>query len=708
MRPTDPLYASQWHLAMIGNIEKIWNEFTGTGVSVVVYDDGVEAGHVDLAANYDASGHFSFNGFNYSSAPLASGDAHGTACAGLIGAVANNGTGGVGVAFGATITGINYLEDLQNQPNTIYDAAMQHAANFDIMSNSWAVSGQFSYDQNLNNLDGFAAIDTAHFAQISATGRGGLGTIIVQAASNDALDVGGDGSHVSRHTLTVSAVEQDGFAASYSNFGAAVLIAGPAAAVTTDRSGGAGYNRSIFDSDPLPLDYTGEFSGTSAATPVVAGVVALMLDANESLGWRDVHNILALTASQTGSAYGAAAEGFEVSTWNAGGGTQWNGGGMAYHLNYGYGLVDAFAAVRMAEAWTAFGIAPQTSANEASVVADYTGFQRSLVDFNLATGTPGLRSLSMTTTQNIEVETVYVTVDLRHDYSEDLRIVLVAPDGHEIQIFDGFLNNSAEYFSSRTTWTFGVEGLRGYSSAGTWSVRFEDYASGDSGIVFDAQLEFFGAAASVNDVFHYTSDFLAAAALEPGRRVLDDTNGGVDWANFAVMERSVVANMSAGGAVSVGGVQWVTFAQGTAEIENFMAGDGADRITGNDLANQLRGMRGSDILNGAMGNDRLLGGKGSDRLLGALGNDTLTGGAQADEFVFGKSFGRDRIVDFANNIDSLHLDDVIWGGGKTVAQLLAQHASVVAGNTLLSFGAHVITVAGLADSGQLIDDIVIF
>jgi subtilisin family serine protease len=55
--PNDPLYASQWHLAMLGDIETIWNEFTGLGVTVGVYDEGVDYLHEDLASNYDASLH---------------------------------------------------------------------------------------------------------------------------------------------------------------------------------------------------------------------------------------------------------------------------------------------------------------------------------------------------------------------------------------------------------------------------------------------------------------------------------------------------------------------------------------------------------------------------------------------------------------------------------------------------------------------------
>eukprot|EP01031_Cornospumella_fuschlensis_P053043 gene53043-64799_t len=95
--PTDPLFAQQWHLPMIGNIRKIWDEYTGVGVTVAVYDDGVQFTHADLAANYNAAAHFRFNGVTYAPTPNTSADAHGTACAGIIAAVDNNGRGGVGV-----------------------------------------------------------------------------------------------------------------------------------------------------------------------------------------------------------------------------------------------------------------------------------------------------------------------------------------------------------------------------------------------------------------------------------------------------------------------------------------------------------------------------------------------------------------------------------------------------------------------------------
>ncbi len=724
MTPNDPLFNQQWHFGQIGNIQRIWDEFTGTGVSVVVYDDGLQSTHPDLAANYDRSAEFIYNGVRFSPTPLSGDAGHGTACAGLIGAVASNGRGGTGVAFGVDLTGVNYLDVIQNYNDpsvpadlALYRAAMRHAANFDVMSNSWGWSGEFSADQNLAIANSFAARDAALFAEICSTGRGGLGTVIVKAASNDTLNAGGDGWNVSRHTLTVSASDSTGFVADYSNWGADVLVAGPAAEVTTDLVGAGGYNTGPNDGDPLPVDYTGTFNGTSAATPVVAGVVALMLDANAGLGWRDVHTILALTAGHTGSDYDSLGSGFEVGGWGFGSGSQWNGGGQAFHYSYGYGMVDAYAAVRVAEAWAEFGRAAQTSANERVVTVDYNGAGRNIVDL-------GTASIAVTTAQAIEIECIYVTVSVTHSYATDLVISLIAPDGAVIPLIsyteDEFL------MTNGFTWTFGVEALRGYSSAGTWRVQVQDEYAGDTGVLHDVRLEFFGSTATANDIFTFTDDFLTLAGIEASRARIDDLDGGTDWVNFAAIAGRIVANMAANGAVTVAGTFWTRFATGAAEIENFHAGDGHDAITGNALVNNIIGARGNDVIKALGGNDTLEGGTGNDNLNGGsqldvleggagndilnggTGHDTLTGGGGNDAFVFTAGFARDVITDFQNNLDTLRLDDAMWGGGLTIAQLLAQHASYnAAGNAILTFGTSVLTLTGVVNHGILSDDILI-
>ena len=246
-KPTDPLYADQWHFDLLGDIEKVWNDYDGSGVTVAVYDEGVQYTHEDLDGNYDASMHFTYDGITYDAMPIDANSGHGTSCAGLIGAEANNGVGGTGVAPGVTLTGVNYLDDIQFQSAEIYDAAMLWAGNFDIMSNSWGYSQNFSRVQNISDPNSGKSHDLDLWTQIVAEGRDGLGTIILKAAGNETTNSNGDGLNASRMTITVSATDLNGDATNYTNYGSSILVAGPASAVTTDLSGNAGYNNNRDD-----------------------------------------------------------------------------------------------------------------------------------------------------------------------------------------------------------------------------------------------------------------------------------------------------------------------------------------------------------------------------------------------------------------------------------------------------------------------------
>lgn len=701
--PNDPLYARQWHLPMIGNVARIWDDYTGQGVTVALYDDGLQYTHPDLAAHYDASRHFRFNGTTYDPMPPTRGDAHGTACAGLIGAVADNGLGGAGVAPGVTLTAMNYLGDLQNaydwdrqETSALYDAAMRWAAGFDIMSNSWGTRPEYADELNLNEPGNGSAVDAVHFEWVAAHGRGGLGTIIVKAAGNESMNANGDGTNASRHTITVAAVKESGFVAGYSNFGSSILIAGPAASYTTDLVGNRGYNSSGgLDGDSLgTVDYTSTFNGTSAATPVVAGVAALMLEANAGLGWRDVQSILALSAHHTGSAIGAAARGAEEGTWLTMAGQQWNGGGAIYHASYGFGMVDAFAAVRMAEVWSRLFPEAQTSANERHIAAVYDGFSITIPDSDGLAASPEAKVV-FAVEDSIRIDSVQVTLGVRHSFSGDLVIVLRSPTGEEIKLFNR--EGGGSLMDGLLRWTFAAEAFRGMDSAGTWEVWVHDRSSSDTGRIYDARLDFFGADASADDVFHFTDDFAMLRDVQAERRLIDDADGGSDWLNFAAATGDLALDMRAGGALRVDGQLMARLMAGEVDFEHAQGGDGDDRVTGNRRANDLYGGR---------GNDSLAGGSKADLLDGERGNDTLRGGAGADVFQFGTRAGQDRIADWTAGVDGLRLDEALWGGGKTAAEVVAEFGAVEAGHAVLTFaGAVSITLLGLGSLTGLAEDI---
>ncbi len=170
-------------------------------------------------------------------------------------------------------------------------------------------------------------------------------------------------------------------------------------------------------------------------------------------------------------------------------------------------------------------------------------------------------------------------------------------------------------------------------------------------------------------------------------------------------------------------------------IESYRAGSGNDDITGNSAKNKLYGNDGDDTLKGLKGNDKLFGDGGDDKLVGANGNDRLVGGAGNDELIGGKGkdtmigaggddtmignsgadvfiyrsgHGRDTIMKFNDDKDTLRIDDKIWGGGLSKAQVLDRFGSDVVGNAVLDFGgAQKITIQDISIS-DLENDLVLF
>lgn len=599
---SNPLFRDQDHFDHIGNITAIWRDYTGDGVSVVVADDGVQGNHPDLDANYVDTPYNGAFGAD-TGQPAGADDNHGTSVAGIIAAEENN-SGVVGVAYDASLTGLNIIT---NAPTLNHAADMiRYAGNFDVMNNSWGYAAGFNHLYTYNRApENGGDTEGAAFVHIAETGRGGLGTVIVKSSGNEDASAQGEWGNNQHEIITVGAINVNGTAASYSNHGTGVLISAPAAEVTTDRTGGDGYGST---------DYTRDFGGTSGSAPVVSGVAALMLEANPGLGWRDVQNILAMSASHTGSAMGAAQGTGEEGQWFANGADTWNGGGVSFNVTYGYGLVDVFAAVRFAEVWHLFEPA-QTSANMRQVNASYNGAAQTIRDFSTTT-------FDINVTGNIDIEHIYVEFDASHTWIGDLEITLIAPDGTRYELLerDG---GSANF----DDWVFGVTAARGSTSRGTWQVEVRDQAGGDTGRINDIDLTFQGSSANANDVHHITSDFRSYAARDGARASLEDTNGGYDWLNLSAISGRVTLTMRDGGTLSVNGVRWASL---NSRFEAAVLGDGADRVVGDDGANRVHAGRGRDSLYGNAGNDRLEGDAGNDTIWGDEGNDRLNGGTGVD------------------------------------------------------------------------------
>ncbi len=596
MTPNDPYYSLQWHFALLGDIETIWEEFDGSGVKVGIFDDGVERNHEDLNDNYLVVSNF----YDSDGVPNAGTDGHGTSVAGII-AAENNTTGGVGVAWGSFITGIDFLND---------DESLFFSRNFAVANHSWGYPAAFLEARDIGDGNYTFSREVRAFERATEVGRGDLGTIHVKAAGNGYLSAQGEGLNNLHTVITVGATDRFGNVTDYSNQGHSLLVSAGAAAYTTDRSGVNGYNRN--DEPGIHPNYTGQFDGTSAATPVVSGVVALMLQANPDLGWRDVQNILAISAAHTGSRYGGSKSGYENYAWDSTATGSWNGGGMTFNPAYGFGRVDAFAAVRMAEIWSLMNPTAAQSANERTQTFGSSSYAEYFDHSEAAVRGIYVRN-------SITIEHIYLTVDWEHEDVYDVRITLIAPDGTESVVFD-----RDWVLSYDNDWTFALTNYLGRSSQGQWFVKIEDLEAGTSGYLNDFQIEFRGSEKTTDTQWHFTDDFRMLAAVEGQRASIRDVDGGSDWLNFAAITGNLAITLSVGTDLVVDGIVWASLSFG--QIENAVGGDGNDVIIGNDAANHLVGARGDDVLKGGVGTDSLNGGQGDDYLYG-------------DDFEVGHAYG---------------------------------------------------------------------
>lgn len=591
----DPLLVAQWHLkTLLGNDpNKIWSEFDGSSVKVGIYDDGIDKTVKDLQGTYDASRELVFGGVRAD--PSKGSGVHGTAVAGIIGASANNGVGGVGIAHGASLTSIDIFS---GSANYNFIASIRAMSQFDVTNNSWGWSAKYSDNAAVAGSFGKQFIDALAFA--ADTGRGGKGTIIVNAVGNDNLSDNRDANtseyNAARQTITVGAIGQDGDVSAYSTRGASVLVSGPtngggAGITTTDRSVG-GYSAT---------DATSSFGGTSAAAPMVTGIVSLMLDAsNNTLGWRDVQDILSYTADHTTpAALTGGISGRMEYGWTINKADNANGGGLHYSNDVGYGMTDGFEAVRYAEVWSKFGVA-EVSANEAKASVAGT--------VNKAIADKATLQFTAVVSQAIEIEHADLTLTLTHANINDLRIELISPEGTRSIVLD--VGTGVNYVANNT-WTFGTDALRGELSKGIWTIRITDTKTGAVGSVASYRLDVYGDAPSSNDVYHYNDEFFKMLALDPARGTLKDLDGGIDWINASANIDNTVINLNAGQASTWAGKTAFTIASGTV-IENAVTGDGYDTLIGNASANELMGMRGNDLLEGRGGADILDGGMGID------------------------------------------------------------------------------------------------
>ncbi|MGB1495508.1 MAG: S8 family serine peptidase [Candidatus Thalassarchaeaceae archaeon] len=496
--PNDPDFDEQWHLQNTGqtggvtgedvNITSVWDSYNGTGIVISVVDDGLDHEHPDIEGNYNSS--YSFDWCNNDPDPSPnSWDAHGTAAGGVAAAVGDNGIDVTGAAFGANLSGSTLIA-CSTSDQMEANALSFQKNNIDIYTNSWgpADDGQ--------TLTGPGPLTLAALENGVYEGRSGLGNIYTWAAgngleSNDNANY--DGYANSRYTIAVTAINHLGQQSYYAEPGANILVAAHSngdgeGITTTDNEGSGGYSNG---------DVTDNFGGTSSATPLAAGVIALILEANINLTWRDVQHIIVQSSRVNDE---------NDSSWEI------NGAGLQVSHKYGFGVIDAGAAVSLAENWTNVEIESNFS---------YGPFSPS---FGIPDDDSEWSEFSLNVTSDVNIESVDLIADITHTSRGDLDIVLVSPSGKESWLAESRSDNGNGY----QDWMFNTVHHWGEEAVGEWKLKIRDTVSSDVGTLNYWEMIIHGVGNYTDTDQDGLSDFIDTDDDGDGWSDIDEDNCGTD------------------------------------------------------------------------------------------------------------------------------------------------------------------------------------
>ncbi|WP_395702211.1 S8 family serine peptidase [Aquabacterium sp.] len=664
--PQDPLAARQWPLfPNVGaDVLPAWADATGKGVIVAVLADGIDGQHPDLSGRViDASG------LPVATTGAGSG-ALGTRMAGVV-AAGRNGLGTVGVAPDATLMSLVPYGAWNVQPADELVQALHAALSADVLLSGWGRWSHSIFEPTMSGFlinfskPGWSAIDQA-LDRLGAEGRDGRGTIVVTGVplGGKNLNVNLDNLANDRHVVMVGALDRLLNVAGTSS-GSNVLLAAP----TGGQADGTDIRTTVSSAAGTALYGT----DTASAAPTVAGIVALMLQANPMLGWRDLEKLLAYSTHQTDYHYPIPELGISRTEWSINGADDWNGGGLHYDTigAIGFGMVDARAAVRLAESWHATS---QTSANEQTLHQD----AGRMTPLKLAPFGSTIDSL-LVQGATLTIERVEVTLHLTHATPGKLNVWLESPSGTQsvllseaaLGVQDSFLAGGASVAGPQIDFTFSTVLDLGEQADGRWTLHFHD-SSSTGGSLADWSLDFFGAAPSTDNTYVFTDEFGAVAAADPLRTILTDHEGD-DTLNAAATTLGVKIDLAPLARSQIGGGS-LQISGGTS-IERAYGGDGNDTLAGNELANQLSGGRGDDFLQGRGGPDLIDGGAGVDTAVFEKGRANYTWQRTDDGWrVTDKGTGTGVNVDELHSIERLQFAD----RGLAFDTAADQHAGQVA------------------------------
>lgn len=526
----DPLYTAQEWVYDLIRVRPVWEAgFFGRGVHVRINDNGIDAQNSEFEGRVDVEHSCEIYEPTDTSSPLAY---HGTAMASVIGAAGNNGECAVGISPEVTLSSCNYLEYGNQSLIHDYDVVDVMSNSFGIdgcmkyrrrqLQKAQAATSHTSSNTNSSTIatvveggcpfqianddgsqspcdfcnftddlsflcqnaivshcrdffeeDNDACIEfldliiggQCEYNVISEDtldeitlgiqkGRGGKGILFVFASGNQF--VFGDTTNMqpftnSRYVITCGGVRKDGKHASYSVGGPGLFVTAP---------GG--------DENTAPNHITANLGGgcrdatyaTSLSTAVVAGVIALMIEANPLLSWRDVQWILATTS-----------QAMENDPYD--GTSTINSAGLWHSEWYGFGIVDAEAAVLASQSW-------EQVEPEDILVGESGPLNLSIPDAT-SSSTAVITSMYLPPPNgdsDFIAEGVDVYLDIDHSSRGHLEIVLTSPQGTQSVLHPGRRPETTQ-LAEGARWKLLTLRSWGESAIGEWTLSIADRVEGD-------------------------------------------------------------------------------------------------------------------------------------------------------------------------------------------------------------------------------------
>ncbi|XP_024235479.1 furin (paired basic amino acid cleaving enzyme) b isoform X2 [Oncorhynchus tshawytscha] len=465
--PSDPKFPQQWYLSNPSqadlNAKGAWSQgYTGRGVVVTILDDGIEKDHPDLATNYDPEASYDVNDGDSDPQPRytqRNENRHGTRCAGEVAAAANNNVCGVGVAYNTKIGGVRMLDGEVTDMVEAHSLSL-NSQHIHIYSASWGP------EDDGKTVDGPAKLAKEAFLRGVTEGRGRLGSIFVWASGNGGREKDScncDGYTNSIYTLSISSTTQYGMVPWYSEACSSTLA--------TTFSSGNPNEKQIVTTD-LRQKCTDSHTGTSASAPLAAGIIALALEANMNLTWRDMQHLVVRTSHPAH---------LSTDDWST------NGVGRRVSHSYGYGLLDAGAMVALAQNWTSVGPQHQcvlTMLSEPRDISSRLLFSKTL---DACWGKPEYVS---------SLEHVQARLTLSYNHRGNLAIHLISPLGTRSTLLAPRPKDySSEGFND---WAFMTTHSWDEDPRGEWTLEIENVSEqgNDYGVLSQFTLILYGTGSS--------------------------------------------------------------------------------------------------------------------------------------------------------------------------------------------------------------------